>query len=84
MFKINDGSLEDLKPSSLSWDDFKKDCEYLTNEGGYHSDEISETDYDLAEKEIRERIRPKNKEDADRHVLHVYDKSWRSCRVSSG
>ena len=81
MFYINDRSLEEIKPSSLSWDDFKKDCESF-NKGGYHSDEISETDDDLAKEEITARIRPKNKKDTDKHVLHVYDKPWRSGRVN--
>jgi hypothetical protein len=55
----------------------------LINEGGFHSDEISETDDDLTKKEIETSIRPKNKKDTDKHVLHVYDKRWRSRSVSN-
>ena len=74
MFNITDPSLKDLQPSSLSWEVFKEDCETLMNEGEYHSDEISETDEDLTNKEIEEHIRPKNKNETDKHVLHVYNK----------
>jgi hypothetical protein len=63
---------------------FKEDCELVFNEGAYHSDEVSETDEELCIKEIDERKRPKNKKETDRHVLHVYDKEWRSTRVSIG
>ena len=61
---------------------FKEDCELVFNEGAYHSDKVSETDEELCIKEIDERKRPKNKKEIDRHVLHVYDKEWRSTRVS--
>ena len=74
MFNINDNSLEEIKPPSLSLDEFKKDCESLIKNGGYHSDEISKTDDDLAKEEITKFIQPKNKKDTDKHVLHVYDK----------
>ena len=82
MFNINDSLLKDLQLTSLTWDEFKEDCETLMNEGGFHSDEISETDEELTKKEIERHIRPKNKNEADKHVLRVYDKPWRSCRVS--
>ena len=44
------------------------------NEGGFHSDEISETDDELVNTEIEERVRLKNKRENDKHVLRVYDK----------
>jgi hypothetical protein len=56
----------------------------MMNRGEYHSNEVSETDEELAQKEIDERTRPKNKKETDKHVLHVYDKKWRSSRVSIG
>ena len=50
--------------------------------GAYHSDEASETDDEKTQAEINDNIRPKNKADTDHHVIHVYDKPWRSRRVS--
>lgn len=82
MFNINDSLLRDLQPSSLTWDEFKRDCEILMTESGFHSDEVSETDEELTKKEIEDHIRPKNKVESDSHVLHVYDKPWRSHCVS--
>lgn len=52
------------------------------NEGEFHSNEVSETDDELAQEEVNMNIRPKNKKITDKHVLHVYDKPWRSGRVS--
>ncbi|GBC49379.2 uncharacterized protein OCT59_015669 [Rhizophagus irregularis] len=80
MFNINDASLKEFQPSSLSWEEFKEDCETIFNEGGFHSDEVSETDEELTKKEIEDHVRPKNKIETDKHVLHVYDKPWRSRR----
>ncbi|CAB4431075.1 unnamed protein product [Rhizophagus irregularis] len=81
MFNAKDNLLSKLKPSSLSWDEFNDDCELLMNEGEFHSNEVSETDDELAQEEVNMDIRPKNKKTTDKHVLHVYDKPWRSGRV---
>ena len=83
MFNTDDVSLKELQPPSLTWEDFKKGCEDLMNEGGFHSDEISKTDDELVNTEIEEHVRPKNKRENDKHVLRVYDKPWRSRRVSA-
>ncbi|CAB5376590.1 unnamed protein product [Rhizophagus irregularis] len=80
MFNINDASLKEFQPSSLFWKEFKEDCETIFNEGGFHSDEVSETDEELTKKEIKDHVRPKNKIETDKHILHVYDKPWRSRR----
>jgi hypothetical protein len=82
MFNAKDRLLSELKPSSLSWDEFNNDCELMINEGGFHSNEVSETDDELVQKEVDMNVRPKNKKTTDKHVLHVYDKPWRSYRVS--
>jgi len=74
MFNINNSSLKDLQLTSLIWDEFKEDCEILINEGGFHNDEISETDEKLTKKKIKGHIQPKNKNEADKHILHVYNK----------
>ncbi|CAB5197266.1 unnamed protein product [Rhizophagus irregularis] len=58
---------------------YEKDLEEIVDNGAYHSDEISETDEEMAMKEINELVRPKNK--LDKHVIHVYDKPWRSVEV---
>jgi hypothetical protein len=55
---------------------FEKDIEMIVNDSGYHSDERSETDLDLSNKELEEGIQSRNN-----HVIKVYDKSWRSKRV---
>ncbi|UZN99467.1 uncharacterized protein OCT59_000737 [Rhizophagus irregularis] len=81
MFNINDASLKEFQPSSLSsGSSMVQDCETIFNEGGFHSDEVSETDEELTKKEIEDHVRPKNKIETDKHVLHVYDKPWRSRR----
>ena len=82
MFDTRDDTLSNLKPSSLPWDEFERDCELMINEGAFHSDEVSESDEELAKKEIDMNIRPINKQPTDKHVIHVYDKPWRSSRVS--
>ncbi|PKC54116.1 hypothetical protein RhiirA1_477937 [Rhizophagus irregularis] len=48
-------------------------------EGGFHSNKVSETDDELTQKEVNMNIWPKNKKPTDKHVLHVYNKLWRSC-----
>lgn len=83
MFNVKDKLLSELKPSTLSWDEFNNDCELMISEGGFHSNEVSETDDKLAQKEVDMNIRPKNKKPTDKHVLHVYDKLWRSRRISN-
>ncbi|CAG8650861.1 7246_t:CDS:2 [Funneliformis caledonium] len=52
IFNIKNSSLIDLKPSSLSWDEFKNDCELLMNEGEFYSNEVSESDDELAQKKL--------------------------------
>ncbi|PKK57061.1 hypothetical protein RhiirC2_798737 [Rhizophagus irregularis] len=37
-----------------------------------------ETDEEKVQKEIAKNVRPKNKDESDKHVIHVYDKPWRS------
>ncbi|CAB4496404.1 unnamed protein product [Rhizophagus irregularis] len=74
MFNVKDKLLSELKPSSLSWDEFNNDC-------GFHSNKVSETDDELTQKEVNMNIWPKNKKPTDKHVLHVYNKLWRSCHV---
>ncbi|CAG8768229.1 7516_t:CDS:2, partial [Funneliformis caledonium] len=53
---INDDSFETLRPTLLSWNDYKDDCKLIIDEGKYHSDEVSETDEELANEEIAENI----------------------------
>jgi hypothetical protein len=82
MYNTDDEVLVTCRPSNVSEDEFKADIEAIIASGEYHSDEVSETDNEKAQEEIRNHIRPKNKDEADHHVLQVYDKPWRSRRVS--
>ncbi|CAI2201270.1 15035_t:CDS:1, partial [Funneliformis geosporum] len=43
-------------------DKFKNDCELLTNEGEFHSNEVSESDDEPAQKEVDMNICSKNKQ----------------------
>ncbi len=78
LFNNNDRTFDKFRPSTIFEDDFKKDCERLFDDRVYHSDEVSETDEELYNKEIKEGKRPKNKKEDDKHVLYIYDKKWRS------
>ena len=43
---------------------------------------VSETDDEKTQEEVSRHIQPKNKNESDHHVIRVYDKPWRSRRVS--
>lgn len=72
----------DCQPGNISSKQYIKDLEEIMKNSAYHSDEVSETDEEKAQEERDGNIRPKNKPDTDTHVLRVYDKPWRSRRVS--
>ena len=75
MYGVNDEILLSSKPQSLPEDTYKGDLEDIMGDTNYQSDEISETDIEKAQDEVREGIRPKSKLDAeDHHVLQVYNK----------
>ena len=82
MYNTRDETLVNYRPQNLSERQYKADLEALIDDGAYHSDEISETDEEKAQDERRNDIRLKNKDDTDNHVVRVYDKPWRSHRVS--
>jgi len=48
---------------------------------GYHSDEISETDDELADDERKKRIQHPLDDDRNNHVVKVIKKGWRSKKV---
>lgn len=81
MYNSKDEILTSSRPQNLSEETFLRDVEEIIDSKYYHSDEISETDIEKAREEIDSNIRPKNKSDTDFHVIHVYDKPWRSRRV---
>ena len=81
MYNINDDVLISSWPKSLIEDIYKKYIENIIFNGSYHSDELSEIDEEKVQEEVSEHIRPKNKSNSDKHVIHVYDKSWKSNRV---
>lgn len=82
MCSTDDQVLVDCKPDNISDRQFRKDLEKIMDESAYHSDEVSETDEEKAQEETDTNVRPRNKEETDVHVLRVYDKPWRSRRVS--
>jgi hypothetical protein len=49
----------------------------MISEGGFHSNEVFETDNELAQKKVDMNIWPKNKKLTNKHVLYVYNKLWR-------
>jgi hypothetical protein len=80
MIKIKDQKLLDLQPS-ISWDDWVEGLDAIINDSSYHSDEVSESDTEKVHEETNTNIRLSRNESSN-HVLHVYDKQWRSSRVS--
>ena len=92
MHNTNDDILINYCPDSLQEDNYIADIEAIIENGAYHSDEVSETErlpsikkkfYDeKTQEEVSRHIRPKNKNESDHHVIRVYDKPWRSRRVS--
>lgn len=82
MYNTNDDILINYRPGRLLGNEYKEDLEAVIANGAYHSDEVSETDDEKTRQEINENIRPKNKDESDHHVIRVYDKPWRSRRVS--
>lgn len=82
MYNTNDEVLTSSLPPSLSEDTFRQDIAEIMDNTNYHSDEVSETDIEKTQVELRDHIRPKNKNESDdHHVIRVYDKPWRSRRV---
>ncbi|GET53946.1 hypothetical protein GLOIN_2v1792113 [Rhizophagus irregularis DAOM 181602=DAOM 197198] len=75
MIDTKDQMLTDLEFSNLI-----KDLREIINDSNYHSDEVSETDEEEAQEEKNMKIRPSRNENTN-HVLHVYDKKWRSQRL---
>ncbi len=82
MHNTNDDNLINYHPDSLQEDNYIADIEAIIENGAYHSDEVSETDDEKTQEEVSRHIRPKNKNESDHHVIRVYDKPWRSRRVS--
>ena len=80
MLAIKDSMLTDLQ-LSMKWNDWIEDLKKIIDDSNYHSDEISESDDEKAQDEKDNMIRSTRKEDSN-HVLHVYDKPWRSSRVN--
>lgn len=79
MLSRRDQKLTDLQPS-IPWDDWIEGLEAIINDSSYHSDEISESDEEKVQEEKNRNIRPSRNENSN-HVIHVYDKQWRSSKV---
>ena len=81
MYNMEDPVLMYSQPRMLSEKQYKENLEEIIANGNYHSDEVSETDEEMTQVEIEWLICPKNKSESDKHVIHVYDKPWRSQKV---
>ena len=75
MYNTNDDVLISSRPKSLSEDIYKEYIENIIFNSNYHLDELLEIDKEKVQKEVSEYIRPKNKSDSDKYVIHIYDKS---------
>lgn len=60
-----------------NYDELKKELERIVGDKEYHSDEISETDVERANKD---RVEERRNNDSNR-VIKVYKKNWRSDQV---
>jgi hypothetical protein len=65
----------------ISWNEFINDCETAINTPELHSDECSSNDEDLAQEERDHEQRPERIRHTN-SVIKVYNKKWRSTRVS--
>lgn len=81
MIATKDSLLEKCCPDDMPWDKFMRDCEEAINNADVHSDEISSDDETLAQDERNNNKRPENILNTS-SVIKVYDKTWRSRRVS--
>lgn len=79
MLTIGDSILTDLQ-SSIEWDEWVEVIRKIIEDSNYHSDEVSESDEEKAQDEKDAMVYPTRKEDSN-HVLHVYDKPWKSSKV---
>ncbi|GBC51294.2 probable serine/threonine-protein kinase clkA [Rhizophagus irregularis DAOM 181602=DAOM 197198] len=79
MLSRRDQKLTDLQPS-IPWDDWIEGLEAIINDSSYHSDEISESDEEKVQEEKNRNIRPSRNKNSN-HVIHVYDKQWRSSKI---
>src|SRR5204863_8787787 len=71
MHNTNDDILINYRPDSLQEDNYIADIEAIIENGAYQSDEVSETDDEMTQDEVRRHIRPKNKNESDHHVIRV-------------
>ncbi|CAB4496330.1 unnamed protein product [Rhizophagus irregularis] len=75
IYNTNDDVLIFSKPQNLSDNIYKRDIKKSISNRSYHSDKISKTDDEKAQKEIDQHIRLKNKTILNNnHVIRVYDK----------
>src|SRR3989440_12445134 len=82
MHNTNDDILINYRPDSLQEDNYIADIEAIIENGAYYSDKVSETDDKKTQEEVSRHIWLKNKNELDHHVIRVYNKLWRSRRVS--
>jgi hypothetical protein len=76
--KTKNCSLDHNLPKDISREQVIYDMELILETRDYHSEEISESDDDKANRERRNRERYNNR---NNRVIKVLDKSWRSKKV---
>jgi hypothetical protein len=78
--------IKKYRPNSLKQKEWEDDLADVVVETAYHSDELSETDIELARQERSKKNRSYNDDDNNKrrnnnHVIKVYVPPWRSERV---
>jgi hypothetical protein len=80
--KTNSGRLKSLLPIDIPESQALNDLKKIIGKSGYHSDEISETDAELAEEEKKRGVWQDLELDRHNHVIKIVRKEWRSKKVT--
>src|ERR1043165_9514968 len=80
--KTNSGRLKSLLPIDIPESQALNDLKKIIGKSGYHSDEISETDAELAEEEKKRGVWQDLEPDRYNHVIKIVRKEWRSKKVT--
>jgi len=80
--KTNSGRLKSLLPVDIPESQALNDLKKIIGKSGYYSDEISETDAELAEEEKKRGVWQDLELDWHNHVIKIVRKKWRSKKVT--
>jgi hypothetical protein len=78
---MNSGCLKGILPNDIPERQALNDLKKIIEKSGYLSDEISETDAEIAEEEKKRGIQQELDPDQHNHVIKVVKKEWRSRKV---